>query len=108
MNTGQDIIRLTFKMLNISAQAPYRFGMIDNYSLIKMPNASEDLTNFFCGSKRQGLVCGECKEGYSAYFHSRDVLCGDNKYCGIGMLFYLLSEIIPITVFFNEVCTCSS
>ena len=85
--------------------APYRFGMIDNYSLIKMPNASEDLTNFFCGNKRQGLVCGECKEGYSAYFHSRDVLCGDNKYCGIGMLFYLLSEIIPITVFFILVIT---
>jgi hypothetical protein len=70
-----------------------------------MPNASENLTNFFCGDKRQGLVCGECRDGYSAYFHSRDVFCGENKYCGIGMLFFFLSEIIPITVFFVLVIT---
>ena len=85
--------------------APYRFGMTDYYSLIEMPNVSENLTNFFCGDKRQGLVCGKCREGYSAYFHSRDGVCGENKYCRIGILFYLLSEIIPITVFFVLVIT---
>jgi hypothetical protein len=84
-------------MLNIS---PYRFGMTDYYSLTKMPTTRENLTNFFYGDKRQGLVCGECRDGCSAYFHSRDMFCGENKYCGIGMLFFLLSEIIPITVFF--------
>ena len=79
--------------------------MMDNYDLIQLPNSSQNLTDFFCGDERQGLVCGECREGYSAYYHSRDVVCGENRYCRIGMLFYLLSEVIPITVFFALVIT---
>ena len=85
--------------------SPYRFRLTNYYNLSKMPNESENLASFFCGGNRQGLVCGQCREGYSAYFHSRDVICGENKHCGIGMLFYLLSEIVPITVFFIIVIT---
>ena len=61
-----------------------------------------------CAENRQGTACSQCKEGYSVYFHSKTNKCGNSYHlCSFGIIFYILSEIIPITflffaiVFFN-------
>lgn len=75
-------------------------------NLYQMPSVSENLTQFFCGSARKGIICGECQSGYSAYYHSRYAnYCGENKLCEYGLLFYFLSEIIPVAVFLFVVIT---
>ncbi|XP_064401532.1 uncharacterized protein LOC135347456 [Halichondria panicea] len=64
-------------------------------------NASyEELDKFVCGPNRQGLLCGECAEGHSVFYHSLHFKCKKNSLCHIGFLFYILSEILPLTVMF--------
>ena len=80
---------------------PSRF---DNYAGFQViPNNSKHLSDFMCGTTREGVLCGKCKAGYSAYYHSREITCGKNRGCNFGMLFYLLSEIIPTVAFFTIV-----
>ena len=77
------------------------------YSLTKTASKNE-LEQVVCAENRQGTACSQCKEGYSVYFHSETNKCGDSYHlCSFGIIFYILSEIIPITflffaiVFFN-------
>ena len=76
------------------------------YSLTKTASKNE-LEQVVCAENRQGTACSQCKEGYSVYFHSETNKCGDSYLCSFGIMFYILSEIIPITflffaiVFFN-------
>ena len=77
-----------------------------NYSvgLQELPKHSNKLSSFMCGDTREGVLCGKCKAGYSAYYHSREMTCGTNgKSCRFGVLIYLLSEIVPTAVFFTVV-----
>ena len=76
------------------------------YSLTNTASKN-DLEQVVCAENRQGTACSQCKEGYSVYFHSETNKCGDSYLCSVGIIFYILSEIIPITflffaiVFFN-------
>ena len=64
-------------------------------------NASyEELDEFVCGPNRRGLLCGECAEGYTVFYHSLHFKCRQSRLCHIGFLFYVLSEILPLTVMF--------
>ena len=69
--------------------------------LSQLPNSSDKLTQFICGNNRIGTLCGKCKEGYSTYYHSKQFICGINRYCDFGILFYSLSDILSLTVFFT-------
>ena len=53
-----------------------------------------------CAANREGVVCGKCFEGTSCYFHSRNYKCGSNHLCKFGILFYILSEVIPMSIMF--------
>ena len=55
---------------------------------------------FFCEGHREGVHCGKCKVGYSAYYHSREITCGENNHCRFGLF---LSEILPTVIFFSIV-----
>ena len=69
-----------------------------------MPNRSENLSQFFCGSSGKGIICGNCETGYSAHYHSMySNYCGENKQGEYGLLFYFLSEIVPVGIFFSIV-----
>ena len=68
-----------------------------------LTNDSRNLSSFICGGHREGALCGKCKVGYSAYYHSREITCGENKHCRFGLLFYILSEIFPTVIFFSIV-----
>ena len=59
------------------------------------------LYNFICSSNRTGILCGKCKDGHTAYYHDLNFYCGPvHKGCQLGWLFFLLTEILPMTVIF--------
>ena len=60
----------------------------------------QDMAKKICGKNRRGLMCGCCVPNYSTRYHSRDLSCGPSDFCHLGLLFYFLSEIIPMVVFF--------
>ena len=51
-------------------------------------------------SSRHGTLCGLCKKNTAVYFHSETFRCGSTDLCYLGPLFYLLSEILPLTLLF--------
>ena len=72
---------------------------------IKLPKNVSLLDKAICGKSRTGVLCGECREGYTTYFHSPNFLCKptDPALCKVGWLFYILSELVPVTVVFITV-----
>ena len=72
---------------------------------IKLPWKSSDLQEAICGKTRKGVLCGECAEGYTTYFHSPDYQCkkASNTLCKAGWFFYIISELVPVTVVFITV-----
>ena len=88
-----------------TAPCPFQFCVNNNnlraeYSL---PNSADTLGSEMCGAIREGLLCGQCKEGYSIYYHSKDFNCGQNDKCDYGIVFFILSEILPVFIFFTIV-----
>ena len=71
--------------------------------LLEITANSEDLSDFMCGKSREGVLCGTCKEDYSAYYRSNGITCGANKLCQYGILFYILSDLTPTMIFFTIV-----
>ena len=61
-----------------------------------------ELNAAICGETRTGVICGKCQEGYTVHFHSPGYLCKPAKPvgCKLGWLFYILSELVPVTVVF--------
>ena len=58
------------------------------------------LDRLVCGFKRTGRLCGECRGSLSVHYHSGRYDCKSNELCKIGWLFYIISELLPLTVFF--------
>ena len=66
-----------------------------------LPSNNKDVDEFVCGgSKRTGILCGKCLDGFSALYHSNSLSCGSNKTCKYGWFLYILSEIVPLIVLF--------
>ena len=66
----------------------------------RLPNRTGDLEGVMCGETRRGILCGECQENYSVYYHSQHFKCDKEDLCTWGIVFYILSEIIPVVVLF--------
>ena len=58
-----------------------------------------ELDKLVCGNESTGIMCSACRDGYSTNYHSSDLVCSKGS-CKLGWLFYILSEIIPITALF--------
>ena len=70
-----------------------------SYPLI--PTASQQgLEDLVCAENREGVLCSKCVVNYSVFFHSYHFKCGPNALCHLGPLFYIVSELLPITVMF--------
>ncbi len=65
-----------------------------------LPNSSAELDQFICGPTRTGRVCGKCAPNHSVHFHSWKYKCGEDNLCHLGWLFYILSEVFPLTLCF--------
>ena len=72
------------------------------YSLTSKASKRE-LEEQVCNENRKGIMCSKCKDGYSVYYHSPTVRCADNSQCALGALFYVLSELLPITFLFISI-----
>ena len=65
-----------------------------------LPDNSISLDYQICGPYRTGRLCSKCAGSHSVYFHSSKYTCGPERLCHLGWFFYLLSEILPLTLFF--------
>ena len=72
---------------------------------VRLPRNISQLDEAVCGKSRTGVLCGDCRPGYTTYFHSPNFRCkpADPTMCQVGWLFYVLSEIVPITIMFITV-----
>ena len=72
-----------------------------NVSLL-LPSVAngEILDKSICIHNRTDTLCGGCKPGTSVYYHSLHYVCGSNSLCSVGWLFYILSELVPVTIIF--------
>ena len=65
-----------------------------------LPLNRSELNDYVCSPHRHGTLCGNCSTNYTTYFHSPTFKCGDTNKCSSGIAFYLLSEILPVTLIF--------
>lgn len=71
-----------------------------NENLLLPPDKSANISSYVCSEHRSGILCGACKDGYSAHYHSKLFSCKSNDSCCWGWLWYILSELIPVTLLF--------
>ena len=79
---------------------PSKSGLQIEYAL---PNTSSSsvLGKFVCSFNRIGTLCGSCKNTSSVYSHGSYYECKPNtKMCQFGILFFILSELLPVTILF--------
>ena len=71
-------------------------------SAVLLPWTREELNIAVCGQTRKGILCGECAQGYTTFYHSPNFRCEPVHHipCKVGWLFYILSELVPVTVVF--------
>ena len=65
-----------------------------------LPLNASLLDNYICGPKRTGRLCGKCVSNHSVYYHSEKYDCGKERLCYLGLLFYLISEVVPLLFLF--------
>ena len=68
-----------------------------------MPSEPNGLNDVMCGSyNRKGLLCAECIDGYGPAVYSFGGRCADCSKFSVGsaVILYLLSEFLPILLFF--------
>lgn len=71
-----------------------------------LPQRYSELSKSVCGETRTGILCGRCQENYTVHFHSPNFLCKPVQEvggCKLGWLFYILSELVPVTIVFITV-----
>ena len=75
---------------------------VPSKSEIALPRNSIELDKILCGETRTGIACGKCTSNYTVHFHSSGFLCrpAEPVGCKLGWLFYILSELVPVTVTF--------
>ena len=80
---------------------------ISNNSMFEvvLPQNYSELNRAVCGETRTGFLCGRCQENYTVHFHSPGFLCKpiEASGCKIGWLWYILSELVPVTMVFIAV-----
>ena len=65
-----------------------------------LPSNELDLEQTICSPRRTGFSCGSCKANYSVYYNSWIFECGKEDKCHLGVLFYSVSTLIPLTILF--------
>ena len=72
---------------------------------VVLPQAIAELDVTVCGETRTGIACGLCQSGYTVHFHSPGSQCKPTEPadCKLGWLFYILSELMPVTAVFITV-----
>ena len=62
---------------------------------------TNSLEMFVCSDYRHGILCGRCIDNYTVYYHSPYYSCKEEtSLCTYGIVIYILSELLPVTVLF--------
>ena len=78
---------------------PSNFSTNDLY--FRLPKHTSNLNSFMCGSlHRQGLLCGECEDGFGPAIYSYTLECKKCWENGAGWLLYITLTVIPTTVLY--------
>ena len=81
----------------------YSHASFDTSGVI-LPRNKSELTECVCGSTRMDTLCGTCRPHYTVHYHSPDFLCKPvDKTCKLGWVFFILAELVPVTVVFIAV-----
>ena len=65
-----------------------------------LPRTCTELQDICMRSNRKGRLCGECIANHTVFFHSEHYNCKTCKLGYLGWLFYILSELLPVTAVF--------
>ena len=91
----------------LTARCPLGYCRKDEnttYNTNSLPKTCQGLDQVICGVRnRSGLLCGECIPNHTVFFHSEQYNCHICKLGHIGWLFYVLSELLPVTLVFLTV-----
>ena len=82
------------------------YGMSNSTtSEVVLPRNYSKLSDSLCGETRTGVGCGKCRTNHTVHYHSPGFLCKPAKPsgCKFGWIFYILSELLPVTVVFITV-----
>ena len=88
--------------------AEYNNSQSQNVSFeIDLPDifSVTEIDKIVCGETRTGVGCGKCRSSHTVYFHSPNFVCKQQEPydCNLGWLFYILSELLPVTLIFITV-----
>ena len=70
---------------------------------IELPSNISELNDYMCGpAKRKGILCSECIDGYGPSATSLKFKCSNctNAFGGYSVVIFLLSELVPVTIFY--------
>ena len=70
-----------------------RHNLQDNTSL-------HHLDHLICGKTRTGKLCSFRRGNNTVHFNSYQFTCKEDNSCSLGWLYYILSEIVPVTILF--------
>ena len=70
-------------------------------SEIPLPYMEDSLNDEICSNNRMGVICSECKNSTSVLYQTFE--CKAPYHCNLGLLFFTLSQILPVTVLFLAV-----
>ena len=74
------------------------------YQTLPQNTSVSALDTIICGISRTGIFCSRCREGYAANYHDDTNKCKKIHHdCKWSWLLYIVSEIIPVTLFFTVV-----
>ena len=87
------------------ATSVHPFYMDNEHKLeVDLPqtNTKAQLNTAVCGTTRNGIACGRCQDNFTVHFNSPDFLCKpvEPAGCKFGWLFYIITELLPITLVF--------
>ena len=78
--------------------APCPASYCNPLSELNMP--PESLQERMCKKNRHEFLCGECRNKTSIFFNSFYPTCKEDHNCMLGPLFYIVFELLPISVVF--------
>ena len=84
----------------MSCFCPPGFCSSEDNLLLPSTANREELNEMVCTASRKGVLCGHCNDNSSVYMHSLQFSCKSNEYCELGWIFYILSDMLPVTIIF--------
>ena len=86
----------------ITANCPSGYCSYQNQSngLYFIESDCLNLNEMSCAHNRKGRLCGDCLDNYSVNFHSTNFVCSKCTHFEYGIVFFILSELLPVTILF--------